>query len=279
MSRILRLVVYCLVAWPAVAGAQDRLDVVVSIPPQQWLIEQIGGDRVDVKVLVAPGESPTTHLPTDAQVTDLMRAQIYFRIGVPFERGLWFDAVRQMGRFTMVDLREGIELLGEDPHTWLSPTLLSIQAESVATALSRQDSNQRPFYEANLKRLKGVLKTLDEELRLALDPYSGRSFLVFHPSWAYFADAYGLHQIAIEIEGREPSDRELTELQMLAREAAIRTVFVQPQIHGRSARAFAQLLDARLETLDPLAADVVANLAETAGKLKASFGKGKPVEK
>lgn len=276
--RILQFVAALMIGGSWLATAEDRVRVIVSIPPQQWLVEQIGGEKVDVEVLVAPGESPTTYLPTDAQVTHFMRAQIYFSIGVPFEKGLWFEAVRRMGRFLMVDLRQGIELRGDDPHTWLSPPLLAIQARTAATALSHQDPNRRALYEANLQRLLDRLEILDEDLHRALDPYAGRSFMVFHPSWAYFADAYALQQIAIEIEGREPSDRELTRLQAAARESGITTVFVQPQIHGRSAQAFARSIEARLETLDPLAADVAANLAETASKLRASFRRGTPGE-
>ena len=271
MYRILQVAVIAMMGWSALASADDRLEIVVSIPPQQWLVEQIGGERVDVKVLVAPGESPATYLPTDAQVTHLMRARVYFRIGVPFERGLWFDAVRRMGQFDMVDLRQGIELRGDDPHIWLSPALLSIQAGAVARALSHQDPNQRHFYESNLERLLNRLSILDEELRQALDPFAGRPFVVFHPSWAYFADTYALQQVAIEIEGREPSDRELTELQTKARESGISTVFVQPQVYARSAKAFAEAIGARVEILDPLAADVAENLAQATAKLIEAF--------
>ena len=91
-------------------AAADSLKVVVSIPPQQWLVEQIGGDGLEVEVLVSPGESPTTYQPTDVQVTHLLQARIYFSIGVPFERGSWFEAIGKMGRLERVDLLQGIDL-------------------------------------------------------------------------------------------------------------------------------------------------------------------------
>lgn len=271
MWRILQIVVVVMSGGLTLASAEDRLKIVVSIPPQQWLVEQIGGDRVDVKVLVAPGESPTTYQPTDAQVTHLLQAKIYFRIGVPFERGLWFEALGKMARLERIDVRAGIELQGDDPHIWLSPRLLSIQAATVAASLSRHDPTERDFYAANLNRLETRMEALDEEIRQMLEPFAGRSFFVFHPSWGYFSAAYGLEQIAVEKHGREPSDRELTVLQRQARKAGITTVFVQPQIHGRGAQAFAESIGAELQTLDPLVADVAVNLAETADKLKASF--------
>lgn len=257
---------------PVEAG--ERLQVVVSIAPLQWLVEQVGGETVEVAILVAPGESPTTYTPTDAQVTKLMQARVFFRVGVPFEDGPWFSAVRKMGRLRIVDLRDGIEIQAGDPHIWLSPRLLSIEAETVAAALGRGNSEYRPEYRENLERLQARLQVLDEEIRQRLSPYSGRSFFVFHPSWSYFAQEYGLRQIAIEREGREPSDREMTRLQQAARAARISTVFVQPQIEGRGAEAFAQAIDARLERLDPLAVDVAANLSEVTAKLIAAFREG-----
>lgn len=272
MLRVLTIVSGLLLGGSSPGLAQDRLEAVVSIPPQQWLVEQIAGDAVDVEILVAPGESPTTYTPTDVQVTRLMTAQIYFRIGVPFERGPWFDAISTMGTFDLVDLRKGIETLGQDPHTWLVPDLLLVQAATVAEALSLRDPNRRSLYETNLIRFQDRMGVLDHEIRRDLAPYQGRSFFVFHPSWSYFADAFGLRQVAIEMDGREPSDKELTDLQEEARRVAINTIFVQPQIHDRSARAFAESIGAGLETLDPLAADVAANLEETVDKLMASFG-------
>jgi len=274
MPRILPFLLTVLMGWPTLTSASDRLDIVVSIPPQKWLVEQVGGEKVDVKVLVAPGESPTTYLPADAQVTHLMRAQIYFRIGVPFENGLWFDAVSKMGRFEMVDSRDGIEWQGDDPHIWLNLRLLSIQAGTVAEALTQADPDNRAWYQANLRQLKSRFATLDEEIRRSLAPFEGKSFFVFHPSWGYFAGEYGLQQIAIESGGREPSDQELTDLQEKARQARITTVFVQPQIQGRSAQAFAKAIGARIETLDPLAADVAENLATTTAQLVRTFTKG-----
>ena len=271
MSRSLLFAVLSILCFPGLVRGSSSLGIVVSIEPHRWLVEQIGGGKVEVGVLVETGESPTTYLPTDAQVTGLMRSDFYFRAGVPFERGIWFDAVAKLGRIAMVDLRDGIELSGDDPHMWLSPRLLTIQARSVARALSQVAPSQRDHFETNLAALEQRLAALDQQIELQLAPFAGREFFVFHPSWGYFAADYGVEQVAIEIGGREPSDSELTGLQERARQAGIATVFVQPQIHGRGARAFAQAIGGRVEILDPLAADVAANLEATAGKLRRAF--------
>lgn len=258
------------------AAAQGPLAVVVSVAPQSWLVDQIGGGRVDVRVLVAPGESPVLYQPTDAQVTRLVRSAIYFRIGVPFEGGPWFNAIHAMGRAEVVDLREGIDVRENDPHIWLSPGKLKIQARTVATTLARVDPEHRREYSSRLQHVEVELDRLDRAIRERLKPYSGRIFLVYHPSWSYFAEDYGLRQVAVEIDGKDPSDRELTELQRMARGQQISVIFVQPQIRGRGAEAVARAIGGRVEVLDPLAPNIPSNLLAVTEKLVESFARGDP---
>ncbi len=265
----------------------SMVTVAASIPPHAWLIERIGGDRVTAHCLLRPGESPTTHQPSDAQVSVAASAQVLFRCGVPFESGAWFRALEDT--LDVVDLRDGVATRrmahhhdhagthgrhddGIDPHTWLSPSRLSVQARTVAAVLQRLDPEHDDEYETRLEALLDDLDDLDARLEESLEPYRGRSFVVFHPSWGYFADDYGLEQLAIEIEGKEPSDAELTRIQQRARSLQVSVVFVQPQIAGRSAQAVAEALGARLETLDPLAPDVIANLRQAADAVVRGFG-------
>jgi zinc transport system substrate-binding protein len=121
-------------------------------------------------------------------------------------------------------------------------------------------------------QLEQRLDELDETIRRTLAPVRGRSFLVFHPAWGYLADEYGLKQVAIEIEGKAPADHELTALQQFARDEQVNVVFVQPQISGQAADAVAAAIGGRLEVLDPLAADVAANLRRVAGALAEGLG-------
>jgi len=153
---------------------------------------------------------------------------------------------------------------GVDPHIWLSPRLLKQQAQTVASVLQELDPENAEPYRRNLDALVAELNRADARIRELLGAYQGRSFLVFHPAWGYLADEYGLRQVAIEIQGKEPSDREMTELQQFARDEQIRVVFVQPQIEGASARAVAEAIGGRVEVLDPLAEDVSAELVRAA---------------
>lgn len=281
---------------PPSDGARERLAIAVSIAPQAWLVERIGGERVEVHTMVRPGESPATYQPADVQVTEVMRSAAYFRIGVPFENGAWFRSIRQSRKLPVVDFRDGIELRrmeahvhcdhdhahgheetaetegwGDDPHIWLSPRLLRIQARTVADALGDLDPDHRGDFELALESVDRELQELDAELRLRLEPVAGRVFLVFHPAWGYFSDEYGLKQIAVEIEGKEPGDADLTRLQQEAREAGASVLFVQRQISARSVQAVADAIGGRVEILDPLAADVAENLLRVADALLASY--------
>lgn len=273
-----------------------RTVVAVSIIPEAWLVRRIGGEHVEAISLVAPGESPHTYQPTDAQVSRLMKAAVFFRLGVPFEKGPWFQAIQKSQALKIVDLRDGITLRemgtrdrdhdhhsdahkghgscctedGRDPHVWLTPRLLKSHAATIARTLCDVDATHRSDYQANLATLTAELDQLDRKIRDRLQGLRNKSFFVFHPAWGYFADEYGLRQIAIEVEGKEPSDKELTELQRHARDERVAMVFVQPQISGRAAKAVADATGARVEVADPLAEDLPAELLRLAELLASS---------
>ncbi len=279
---------------PARAAESERLTVVVSIVPQAWLVRQIAGD-VEVVTLVGPGESPHTFQPSDAQVSRLMRADLFFRIGVSFERGPWFDALAAPGKPPIVDMRRGIKLrrmvghthgfegagrddvptgpyhVEPDPHIWLSPRLLKTQARTVTDALIEVDPSRKTQYEARLEEVERRLDEVSRTIRGKLGRHASKAFLVFHPAWGYFAQDFGLRQIAVEPEGKAPTDFELTRLQRQARAEGIRILFAQPRIAGRSARAVAAAIGGRVEPLDPLAPDIPKNLLHFAEMLAASF--------
>jgi len=276
------------------AEDDDRITIAVSITPQAWLAEQLVAAETKIITLVRPGESPATYQPTDAQVSGVMKAAVYFRIGVPFESGPWFEAIQRSEKVKVVDVRRGITLRamdehheetgagaaednrtdrgqGVDPHIWLSPRLLITQARTMAETLIELDAANAAAYQRRLAELEEKLGALDETIRRALAPIKGKTFLIYHPAWGYFADDYGLRQVAIEIEGKKPTDRELTALQRLAREESIRVVFVQPQISASAADAIARAIGGRIETIDPLAGNVEANLLRVAEALLDSY--------
>ncbi len=160
---------------------------------------------------------------------------------------------------------------GEDPHIWSSPRLLAVQARTVAQTLRELDPAHAADYDRNLRALEEKIERADQTIRTILTPLRGKAFFVFHPAWSYFAADYELHQVAVETEGKDPSDRELTQLQQLARRDGIKVIFVQPQRSGRAAEAVARAIGGRVEVLDPLARDVLGNLVHVAQVLANSY--------
>ena len=281
-------------ALTATVFAENELNVTASILPQKYFIEKIGGDRVNVSIMVLPGANPATYEPKPRQMVNLSKAKIYFAIGVPFEDNWLPKFAKTNPSMAVVKTQSGIEKIPmkagrhghhtsknnpdnavsqtKDPHIWLSPPLVLLQARNILNALLEADPEGRIEYEANYKAFLQELKTLDMEIRKTLQPSAqNRRFMVYHPSWGYFARTYGLEQIPIELEGKQPSPRKLLELVQEARKEGIKVIFVQPQFSEKSAETIAHAIGGKVVFADPLAEDWKYNLLQVAAKFKSAF--------
>ena len=157
---------------------------------------------------------------------------------------------------------------GFDPHIWLSPSLVKKQVTIIADALSKIIPEKAMLFQENLKSFTRKIDALDTDLRNTLKGKKGMRFMVFHPSWGYFADDYGLEQIAIESEGKEPKPAQLRKLIEHARKNDINVVFVQPQFSTKSATVVAREIGGEVIPVDPLAENWLTNMQVVADKLK-----------
>jgi zinc transport system substrate-binding protein len=280
--------------FPAQIGLAQPVKVFVSILPQKYFVEKIGGDLVEVSVMVQPGASPATYEPKPRQMVALAKTRIYFAIGVPFEAA-WLEKVAATNsRMQVVHTETGIERMPmkphyrhggvrpqveiehrhdhlgvKDPHIWLSPPLVTQQARSIFCTLAALDPHHLASYEINYKKFIIELVDLDLELKRVFDRNGEHTeFMVFHPSWGYFARAYGLRQVPIEIEGKEPKPEELKDLVKYAKARGAKVVFVQPQFSQQAAQMIAQAIGGQVAQVDPLAPDWANNLREVAFKFK-----------
>jgi zinc transport system substrate-binding protein len=263
--------------------------VAVSILPQSYFVERIGGDLVTVDVLVGPGRSPATYEPTPKQMADLGSADLLVTSGVPFERSLLAKLTEILPELAIVDGLTGIELQpmpdhhdhaggGEshdhgllDPHFWLDPQLVKVHAGIICDELVRRAPDDAEELRANLAELVAELDAVDTRIADQLAPYKGRAMLVFHPAYGYFARRYGLHQVAVETGGKEPSARQLAQLIEQVRETGTTVIFAQPQYSTRSAEVVAEAIGGAVVPLDPLAPDYLANLELMAGRVAEAF--------
>jgi zinc transport system substrate-binding protein len=289
-----------------------KVKVFVSILPIAYFVDRVGGPNVEVSVLVGPGQDPHTFDLTPRIVAKLAEAQVLFKLGFPFEETLIKKVGAAFKNIHVVDVQQGIELMpmtaveteegkhghghnergekrghghgdakkhehhheaGEmDQHTWLDPRLAKIQARTIADTLIRIDPTHQDQYEKNLKDFQIDLDAVHEKLGKALAPVKGKSFVVFHPAYGYFGNAYGLKQVAVQLEGREPTARQLARLIELAKEKEVKVIFVQPQFSKKGAESLAKAIGATVVPLDDLAQDYLKNLDEMAVKLDSALG-------
>ena len=257
----------------------EKIKVFVSILPQAYFVERVGGDRVDVSVMVGPGQSPATYEPVPRQMVEIGKTQLFFRIGVPFEN-VWMDRIGKTNpKMKVIDTRCGIKLLPmkthhhhedtqhaeecrglKDPHIWLSVKLVKIQAKNICDALISVDDVCTEYYLKNLKTFHDDLDKLDMEIEQSLKGPGVRKFMVFHPAWGYFARDYGMEQIPVEIGGKEPGAKELVNLINKAKNDGIKIIFAQKQFSKKSAEAIAAAIGGRTIQIDPLAKDYLNNM-------------------
>ena len=260
--------------------AGGKIDVFVSIVPQKYFMEKIGGALLNVSVMVQPGANPATYEPKPRQMVALSKTKIYFAIGVPFER-VWLKKIAAANPKMLVvhtdksiekkpmktDKPQGIK----DPHIWLSPTLVKIQARNILNALAATDQANKSMYEAGYKQFIIEIENLDTELKgIFVGKRKGMEFIVFHPSWGYFAGEYGLKQIPVEIEGKDPKPADLQRLIKHAKKLGVKVIFVQPQFSASSASVIAKAIDGQIAFADPLALNWPDNLRQVAAKFKAA---------
>src|SRR4030042_846217 len=236
-----------------VACAALLFPVFVSIPPQKYFVEKIGGNLVSVSVMVAPGANPHNYEPKPGQMAALSKAKIYFAIGITFEDA-WLSRFSKLNpALRIVYTDEGIEKISmtphghdqvgdrgqpsthkreqetRDPHVWLSPVNGKIIARNILKALQEQDPSNKQIYEDNYRIFTKEIENLDAELRSLFVSKKGIKFMVFPPAWGYFARAYDLVQVPIEVEGKEPKPAQLSDLIKFAKKEKITVIFVQPQ--------------------------------------------------
>ncbi|MEN6446433.1 MAG: zinc ABC transporter substrate-binding protein [Syntrophaceae bacterium] len=260
-----------------------RVKAFVSILPQAYFVQRVGGNLVEVDVLVGPGMSVETYEPTPRQISRLAHANVYFRMGLPFEDRLAPKISRLFPGVKIVDMRTGLHLLTlddtsarsgvaghsagakvPDPHIWLDPKQVKIQAGTICDALSSIDPTHGRVYRANCDRFLKDLDVLDAKIARTLAPIRGSRIYVFHPAFGYFTHSYGLIQVPVEIEGKEPSPRQLSRLIDKARLDGVRVIFVQPQFSKKGARAIAQAIRGAVMEINPLPRDYLSEMGAMA---------------
>jgi len=242
-----------------------KLNIIASILPEQAFIQAIGGDKVNVTLMVKPGNSPHTYEPKPSQMKDIARADLYLAMGVEFEK-VWLPKfANQNPKMQIIDLSKGIkkypisgtsshETEHLDPHIWTSPENVKQIGQHILDALILADSDNQSYYQTNYTHFIQSIEQTDQQLHEILDPLpeTKRKFIVFHPSWGYFARAYHLIQIPIEIGGKSPKPRAVQKLIMQARKLKIHTILTSPEFSDAVAKQIANELKIKVLKISPM---------------------------
>lgn len=269
------------------AFAAEKINIFVSILPLKYLVEQVGGDFVDVSVMVKPGADPHTYEPKPKQMVSLSKATAYFTIGITFE-DVWLPKFKAVNpKMVIIHADENIEKIPMktdsfysrpdhdhgllDPHVWTSPPLVKTLCKNILNGLVKIDAARQSIYTANHRKFEKEINRIHGELQSIFAGKKGLSFMVFHPAWGYFAETYGLNQISIEVEGKKPKPAQLKRLIEYARNHGIKIIFIQPQVSDRKAKIIAKAIEGEVVPADPLAYDWTENIRKQADKFKSAL--------
>lgn len=251
--------------------------VSVSILPQQYFVEQIAGDYVQINVMVPPGMNPATSDLNTEQLKKLLDSDICFAIGyLPFETVHLYPVLEGKEKPLLIKHSDKLELVAGDcqhssaysqhvhtavdPHVWMSARYAQKICQEIYEVLSRAYPEKQALFLANYERLKKNIEQLDQQAEQELANKSQRTFLIYHPALTYFARDYGLEQISIEEEGKEPDPKHLKKIVDTVREKKIRVIFIQNQFDVNNANSVAAETAARIIPIDPLNPEWMAEM-------------------
>lgn len=263
----------------------QRLMLTVSIPPQKYFIEQIAGEKFKINVMIPPGANPVTYDPSPGKMKEVANSVAYIKIGhLAFEK-IWMDKFTSVNPdMKIIDQSKYTELIqadkeaihhnhnhssGVDPHIWTSPKAVKKQVKAIKEGLTEIDPEHESFYNENYRNFLNNIDTLDSFIKRKLKDVKEESFMIFHPALSYYARDYGLNQISIEFEGKEPTPSKLKEIVDLARKEQIRTVFIQKQFNTDNAKTVAEEIGGRLEVINPLDSNWVRTIKDITEKIAA----------
>jgi zinc transport system substrate-binding protein len=252
--------------------------ITVSILPQKFFAEKITGGKFKINVLLPPGVSPHTYEPVLSFLKDLSESEIYFTVGQLDFEVTWMDRFKAVNpSLLIVETSKGADFIvsnehhhedehaehgheGADPHIWMSPKEVKVMCANMLEAILKADPLNKEFYQTNYDLFVKDLDKLDMQIRTMLSDLKQRKFIIYHPALSYFARDYGLEEISVEMNGKDPAPDDLKKLIDTALSDGIKTIFVQKQFDARQAESVASEIGGTVMPLDHLSEDWINNL-------------------
>ena len=252
----------------------NTLTVTVSIPPLRYFTEKIAGEKYQVGTMLTPGGTPESYEPTARQMIILSQSSLYIEVGdLGFER-TWGQRLRENAPDTkFINASAGIKPALTtngiaDPHTWMSAQNALKIAQNIYKALVQTFPKDSLIFKKNAATLNQEIRQIDAHIRQTLKKKSSKAFLIYHPTLTYFARDYGLKQLPVEEEGREPSAEQLRNVIQEAIKQDVKTLFVQLETANKNAEIVARETDTKIVKTNPLGYDWPQEIVRTAEQLQ-----------
>ena len=261
-----------------ITSAYAKINIVVSIPPQQAYVEEIGKDLVNITLLAPIGTNPNFYEPKRSQMTAVEQAHVYFTIGGNFEKAWLPKMINQNKNMEIIDSSSGIEKTTmksknisdnqspkKDVHVWTTPKNIAIIGKNIYETLVRYDIKNKDQYTKNYEEFLEKVRKTDEEIKTIFkDLKKDTKFMVYHPAWGYFAKEYHLEQLPIEIEGKEVKPKELQKMVEKAKSNNVKAILTQPEFSTKGAKVIANELGIQVVEISPINPNWSENLINLA---------------
>jgi len=288
MRRIFILILFAfiLAGCKQKAGDQNLKVITVSIEPFSFFTMAIAGDSYGINVIVPPGASPATYEPPPAVIRGINNSDLMIIDGYLGFEMAWIERVIGLNEEVKVlRLSESQHLIaadshrhgdithytGVDPHFWVSPRRARIIARDIRDFLVANDPGNAETFKSNYLELDSIIRETDNYLNTLFREAGIKAFMIYHPSLTYLALDYGLEQIPVEMEGKEPSPSELRKLIDMGKEKNIQAIFVQREFDRKNADIIGKEIGAETIIVDPLGHDWAQSVKDIAENI---VGKG-----
>lgn len=254
----------------------EKRSISVSIVPLKYFVDEISGGDFDVHIVVPPGTSPETYEPTSQQMKNLTKSETYFQLGVlDFELAMIDGVLNGIPTLNVVNLSDGIDVIegscghnhggkhashGVDPHIWLSPKRVKIIVKSIYENMVKINPDSTQKYTDNFIDLIGSIDLVDSVNVKSYNDIRTKKFIIYHPALTYYANDYGLEQLSIEEDGKEPSAEHIKSLTNIATENKLKTIFYQKQLSSATVDALAREVGLKPQVIDPLEYNWLQNM-------------------
>ncbi|MFH0735971.1 MAG: zinc ABC transporter substrate-binding protein [bacterium] len=246
-----------------------KIKVTVSIVTYADFVKNIGGDKVEINTMIPLNSNPHDYEPIPTQITELAKSSIYFKIGTnfTFEQILLEKIKNIKNNIKIVDCSKGINIVNNNPHVWLGIDESKIICQNIFNLLKEFSPKDSIYFRNNLITYLAKIDSAEKELKVDFEKLTNKYMLVYHPAWSYFTKHYGLTEIGIEREGKEPNALDLKNVINFAKANKIRVIYVEPQFDKEVATSIAEELKAKIEVINPIPIDFLKNLNELHSKI------------